>query len=118
MIEILLKRILVAIGVVFGVLLLCFLLFRVAAGDPAAALLGKNPRPEEVESLRREMGLDLPLFYGHWRKSDVFGTQAGNAGISGAEPGAPVLEKKFSVPEKVLLCVETTDGKVHEYKEK
>lgn len=49
-----------------------FGLFRVAAGDPAAAVLGKNPSPREVEDLRSDLGADLPLIYGSWRKTEAF----------------------------------------------
>ena len=58
------RRSLYSILILVGVVLLTFVLFNVAAGDPAAAVLGKNARADEVESLRRELGADLPLFYG------------------------------------------------------
>jgi peptide/nickel transport system permease protein len=48
----------------FGVLLLTFLLFRVAAGDPAAAVLGKNPSAEELELMRNRLGTSKPLLFG------------------------------------------------------
>lgn len=51
--------------------LLTFLLFDFASGDPAAAVLGKNARPEEIESLRRSLGADLPLFFGHNCRSEA-----------------------------------------------
>ena len=110
MAEVLLKRCLVAAGVILGVLLLCFLLFRVAAGDPAAALLGKNPRPEEVESLRREMGTDLPLLWGHWRKTDAFAWNGG-----GEAAPELTLERRFPTPEKILAVVGTVSGGSKEY---
>ena len=66
------KRFLYSILIIAGVILLTFGLFRVAAGDPAAAVLGKNPSPREVEDLRSELGADLPLFYGNWRKTEAF----------------------------------------------
>ena len=49
---------------VIGVVACTFALFNIAAGDPAAAALGKNARPEEIESFRRMLGADLPLFFG------------------------------------------------------
>ena len=58
--------------VLLGVILLTFILFRLAAGDPAAAVLGKNPTAEEVEDLRRQLGADLPLFYGHLRRTEAY----------------------------------------------
>ena len=72
MLNYIIKRFLYSILIIAGVVLLTFGLFRVAAGDPAAAVLGKNPSPKEVEDLRSELGADLPLIYGHWRKTEAF----------------------------------------------
>ena len=66
------KRFFYSILIIAGVILLTFGLFRVAAGDPAAAVLGKNPSPREVEDLRSDLGADLPLVYGRWRKTEAF----------------------------------------------
>ena len=72
MLSFIVRRVCYSALVILGVVLLTFLLFRLAAGDPAAAVLGKNPSAAEVEALRLELGSDLPLFYGDWRRSEVF----------------------------------------------
>ncbi len=72
MLNYILKRFLYSILIIAGVVLLTFGLFRVAAGDPAAAVLGKNPSPREIEDLRSDLGADLPLIYGSWRKTEAF----------------------------------------------
>lgn len=72
MLNYIIKRFLYSILIIAGVVLLTFGLFRVAAGDPAAAVLGKNPSPREVEDLRSDLGADLPLLYGYWRKTEAF----------------------------------------------
>ena len=66
------RKLAYSILVLIGVMLLTFVMFQLAAGDPAAAVLGKNPAPAEIESLRRELKSDLPLFWGHWCASEVF----------------------------------------------
>ena len=58
--------------IILGVLLLTFLLFRVAAGDPARTVLGKNPSPKEVEAMRMTLSSGKPLIWGHWRKTEIF----------------------------------------------
>lgn len=40
---------------------LTFLLLRLVPGDPALAILGPNPRPEDIQRLRRALELDRPL---------------------------------------------------------
>ena len=54
--------------------MLTFLLFRVAAGDPARTVLGKNPSPKEVEALRMTLSSGKPLIWGHWRKTEIYTT--------------------------------------------
>lgn len=131
MLKFIIRRLGESVLVMLGVLLLTFVLFQMAAGDPAAAVLGKNPKPLEIENLRRELKSDLPLFYGHWRKSEVYTscdyeekfvelpgitaigtTQKTDRGANGTF----VLKRRFEVPEKVLVKVMTrgvlkADGK-------
>ena len=58
--------------IIAGVVLFTFLLFNLCSGDPAAAVLGKNATPAEIESLRRELGSDLPLLFGRKCKTEAF----------------------------------------------
>lgn len=67
-----LKRIAYSLLIVGGVLMLTFLLFRMAAGDPAATVLGKNPSPREIEDMREELGSDKPLFFGLWKQTELY----------------------------------------------
>lgn len=66
------RRSLYSVLIVAGVLLLTFVLFNLAAGDPVAAVLGKNARPEELESMRRELGGDLPLLWGRRCRTESY----------------------------------------------
>lgn len=72
MLNYILRRLAYSVLIIFGVLILTFVMFRVAAGDPAAAVLGKNPSPAEIDAMRREMGVDLPLFFGNWCLTEAF----------------------------------------------
>ncbi len=75
-----LKRMAYSVLVILGVLLLTFLLFRVAAGDPAATVLGKNPSPREIEDMRRSLGVDKPLLWGSWRRTELYSSADFKAG--------------------------------------
>jgi peptide/nickel transport system permease protein len=56
------QRLLASLPALFGVVVFTFLLMRVLPGDPAIFFAsGPNAGPEEVEALRREMGLDQPI---------------------------------------------------------
>jgi len=56
------RRILVAIPTLLVVLTITFVLVRIAPGDPAEVRLGDYASKEAVEALRRQMGLDRPMW--------------------------------------------------------
>jgi len=56
-----LRRLLLAIPVLFGISLIVFLMMALIPGDPALAILGAYATPENVASLNAELGLDRPL---------------------------------------------------------
>ena len=67
-----LKRILYSVLILAGVLVLTFILFRLAAGDPALTVLGKNPSAREIEDMRALLGTDKPLFWVRWRHTELY----------------------------------------------
>ncbi len=56
-----LKRILIAIPVLFGVVLAIFIMLRIVPGDPVQTMLGEHMDMALIEKLRAEMGLDQPM---------------------------------------------------------
>jgi peptide/nickel transport system permease protein len=65
-----------------GVVLLIFVLFNWIGGDPAYLLAGKMPNPEQIENIRRQLGVDQPYYVQLW----IFITQiaTGDFGASWA----------------------------------
>jgi len=59
--EYLLRRLGLAVLVILGVLLITFAVSRVVPGDPARLYLGPRAKPEALERVRQEWGLDDPL---------------------------------------------------------
>ena len=57
------RRLLYTIPIVFGVLLLTFILFDVVGGDISAEIAGKAATKETIEEIRKERGFDKPLFF-------------------------------------------------------
>ena len=129
MIRYVLRRCAYSVLIMFGVLVLTFLLFRVAAGDPAATVLGKNPSPEELENMRMQLGSDKPLFFGRWRRTEAYpgadftGGRFLSPGMTASgrvqpekqglrlEPGSALLVRKnFSLREPELLLRLETDS--------
>jgi len=55
------RRLVQAIPVLFGVLLITFAVTRLTPGDPAEIMAGLEASPEAVESIREDLGLDKPI---------------------------------------------------------
>lgn len=55
------RRLALMVLVVFGVLVITFVISHVIPADPVLAILGGNAPAEKVDALRRELGLDKPL---------------------------------------------------------
>lgn len=92
MIKYIFRRTFYSIWVILGVLLLTFALFNLSSGDPAAAVLGKNAEAAEVEALRRDLGSDLPLFYGHFCRTAAFPE------FSGESSGETIIKRQLDIP--------------------
>ena len=62
------RRLLAAVPVLFGLTIIVFLIMAMIPGDPATAILGSYATPENVEKLNRDLGLDksLPQQYFIW----------------------------------------------------
>lgn len=61
MIPFLLRRLVAAVPVLFGVSLLAFSMTHLTPGDPVKIMLGERATAEDVARLRLELGLDRPL---------------------------------------------------------
>lgn len=56
------KRLLSLIPVLLVVAVVVFFIVHLAPGDPASVMLGPEAQPEDVERLRQDLGLNLPLY--------------------------------------------------------
>lgn len=75
MIRLIVNRVLIAIPVLFVVAVTVFTIMHITPGDPAAIMLGPEATPEEVEALRRALGLDRPILeqFASWISGVVVG---------------------------------------------
>jgi peptide/nickel transport system permease protein len=74
------RRLLLAIVVIFIITIIAFISMQIIPGDPARAMLGIDASQKLVDSLRKELWLDRPLLvqYGHW----IGNVLKGDLGIS------------------------------------
>lgn len=57
------RRLIVAVPVILGVIAVVFILTTIVPGDPARLMCGQRGDPATIERIRHEMGLDQPLWY-------------------------------------------------------
>ncbi|MBF0586494.1 ABC transporter permease [Prosthecochloris sp. N3] len=101
-----LRRLLVAIPLVFGVLTLTFFIIRLAPGDPAAFYIQPGISPNVAEQIREQYGLNDPVYiqYFKWLASIL----QGDFGRSFSRAQQPVLEVIASaLPITVTIAVLT-----------
>lgn len=61
MVKYIVKRIFIAIPVLIGVMLIIFLMLNVVPGDPVTLMMKEHIKPELIERMRAQMGLDDPV---------------------------------------------------------
>ncbi len=100
-----LKRILLSIIVIFGVVTITFIIARVLPSDPASKWAGTRATPEQLEQARQELGLDDPLIvqYGHYI-SDLLHGDLGKSLSSKRPVVKEMLEYIPATLELVLLA--------------
>jgi peptide/nickel transport system permease protein len=62
----LVRRLWQFVPTLLGVVLLVFALFNWVGGDPAYILAGKISSPEQIENIRRQLGVDRPYYVQLW----------------------------------------------------
>jgi peptide/nickel transport system permease protein/oligopeptide transport system permease protein len=96
------RRLLLALPTLFGVLVVTFLLLRVAPGDPVEAMVGERADAETIARLRKELHLDEPLIsqFGHYTAGVLRG-DLGNSYIT-QRPIIRDIRERF--PKTLLLA--------------
>src|SRR5262245_13771386 len=86
----LVRRLTLTIPVLLGVATLVFALIHLVPGDPAQAMLGETASQQDVENLRKNLGLDRPLAAQY--RSFLAGLARGDLGRS-FRFGTPVTQE-------------------------
>ena len=102
-IELILRRVVLMIVILFAVSFLTFLIVHVLPGDVANAILGDLATPDQVELVRQRMGLNEPVLLRYWHWVTAFAS--GDFGVSLAynTPIAPLVFERLA--NSVLLAL-------------
>lgn len=106
MVKYILNRLIVSIPVILGSLTLVFLIIHWLPGDPAQMIAGDDAAPDRVEFLRKQFGLDRPL----WQQylAYLWDSVRGNFGYSFAN-SQPVLDRLIAqLPATLSLALMST----------
>ncbi|UIO99775.1 ABC transporter permease [Halobaculum sp. CBA1158] len=97
------RRTVFLIGTLFGASVITFALVNVLPGDVAVMILGTSGSPEQVETLRQQLGLNQPVYvrYIDW----IVGVLQGDLGRSlrFGDPVATLIAQRF--PASAFLAV-------------
>jgi dipeptide transport system permease protein len=99
-----LKRLLMAVPSLVGVVIVTFLLTRALPGDPAAYFAGPAATKEAIEQIRVNLGLDKPLIVQFGRYvGDLTRGDLGNSLTTGQPVGKEIRERLPASAELTLL---------------
>jgi len=100
-----LKRLLQMIPVVIGVTLAVFLMLHLIPGDPARIMAGEVASPEQLEQMRINLGLHLPLheqflnYFGNLLRGDM-----GNSIRTGRPVVLEIFENRFMITLQLAMA--------------
>jgi peptide/nickel transport system permease protein len=103
MLSMVLKRLLVAVPSLIGVVIVTFLLTRALPGDPAAYFAGPAATKEAIEQIRKSLGLDKPLVVQFGRYvADLSKGDLGNSLTTG-QPVATEIRNRLPASAELTL---------------
>ena len=104
MLRMILKRLLIAVPSLIGVVIVTFLLTRALPGDPAAYFAGPAATKEAIEQIRVKLGLDKPLLVQFGRYvADLARGDLGNSLTTGQPVGNEITTRLPASAELTLL---------------
>lgn len=107
MAQYIIRRLLQAILVIFGVLTVVFVILRLT-GDPVRLMLGENASEEAITSLNRELGLDRPLYVQYFAyMSKVARGDFGRSIAQGGKPALPIVLERYPATLQLALLALT-----------
>jgi peptide/nickel transport system permease protein len=96
-----LRRLLGAIPLLLGIATIIFFVLNLAPGDPASMYFNPSIPPEVIEQMRRNLGLDQPLYIQYFRWLIAFFTGDWGQSFAQSRPVADVLMD--ALPNTLIL---------------
>src|SRR5438093_2244879 len=103
MLRYIVRRLLLLIPILLGLSILVFAWIRALPGSPAESLLGEHATPEAVAQIRRQLGLDQPIYVQYWHYLETL--LQGNLGTSITTQRTVTFELGQRFPATVELAL-------------
>ncbi|MDD5264232.1 MAG: ABC transporter permease, partial [Candidatus Bipolaricaulis sp.] len=103
MLAYILKRLLVSIPTLIVVTLVVFVAMKLVPGDPARMLAGELAQPNEIQAIRKELGLDKPLITQYL--AYLRGLLRGDLGVSYRSKRPVARELVLRYPNTIRLAL-------------
>src|SRR5690242_12021161 len=102
MVQYIIRRLLQAILVIFGVLTVVFIILRLT-GDPVRLMLGDNASEEAITAMTHQLGLDKPLYVQYFTyMGHVARGNFGNS-IAQGKPALPIVLGRYPATLRLAL---------------
>jgi peptide/nickel transport system permease protein len=103
MLRFVIRRLLLLVPILIGLSILIFAWIHALPGSPAESLLGEHATPQAIAQIRRQLGLDKPIYIQYW---DYLQTLAhGNLGTSITTQRTVTYELGHRFPATVELAL-------------
>jgi peptide/nickel transport system permease protein len=100
------RRLLLLVPILVGLSILVFVFIRALPGSPAEALLGERATAESLAQVRREYGLDDPIYVQYWRYVETTAQfDFGVSTVSRREVSAELRERFPATVELTLAAM-------------
>lgn len=97
------RRLLLIVPILAGLSILIFAWIHALPGSPAESLLGERANPQAVAQIRRQLGLNRPIYVQYWKYVETVGS--GDLGTSISTRRAVTDEVKDRFPATVELTL-------------
>jgi peptide/nickel transport system permease protein len=106
MLRYIVRRLLLLVPILVGLSILVFVFIRALPGSPAEALLGERATAESLAQVRREYGLDDPIYVQYWRYVETTAQfDFGVSTVSRREVSAELRERFPATVELTLAAM-------------
>jgi peptide/nickel transport system permease protein len=97
-------RLLLLVPILVGVSILIFVWVRLLPGSPATSLLGERADEQSIAQIRKQLGLDDPIYVQYWRYVETLGRGDLGTSIASRRPVTDEIKERFPATVELSLA--------------